>query len=76
MTKNPNISGVHLAGKTVQLYQSFFRKDLKAEDNLFLCQGGFACHPKAMGRKVFGTFLSDNEEACITRSDVQYIIED
>lgn len=74
----PGISpaGVDLAGKTVILHQSFFKKGLKAEDHPFKCRGGFGCDPQAAGRKVFGIFLSDGEECHIDRSDVAYIIDE
>jgi hypothetical protein len=72
MTLTP-ITGVDLAGKTVQLHQRFFKAGLLAEDNHFKCEGGFGCSPCAMGQKIFGVF-ADGEEAHVNRFDVEGIV--
>ncbi len=46
------------------------------ENQLFLANGGFGCKPDALGRKVFGCFLSDGEESYFSRSDFIGIISD
>ena len=75
--KNLNdLLNADLTGCTVQLYQGYFKKGsgLKAENNLFLCQGGFGCRPGSIGSKVFGKF-SDGEECMVRRSDIEKIIK-
>ena len=46
------------------------------EDQLFLAEGGFGCSPSASGRKVFGKFLKDGEEAHFYRQDFLGVIKD
>ena len=46
------------------------------EDQLFLARDGFGCDPKAIGRKVFGTFLKDGENAQFQRSDFLGILKE
>ena len=46
------------------------------ENQLFLANGGFGCSPTAVGRKVFGHFLSDGEKAEFCRQDFIGVIAD
>jgi len=64
-------------GKLVVLRGDFFKDSYKSPDNqLFLAESGFGCSPHASGRKVFGVFLSDFENACIQRSDILGILKE
>jgi hypothetical protein len=76
MPEITDITSIELEGKVVRLRQRYFKAGLNAADHLFRCEGGFGCHPWAMGTKIAGTFLSDGEEACIRRQDVEAVIED
>ena len=71
-----SVIGINLLGKTVQLRQSFFYKELNAEDHPFICKGGFGCDPGALGTKIYGLFPRDGEEAVIHRQDVEKILAD
>lgn len=63
-------------GKLVVLRGDFFKDSCKSPDNqLFLAESGFGCSPCASGRKVFGVFLNDFENACIQRSDILGILK-
>lgn len=63
-------------GKLVVLRGDFFKDSYKSQDNqLFLAESGFGCSPRASGRKVFGVFLNDYENACIQRSDILGILK-
>lgn len=46
------------------------------ENQLFLATDGFGCSPTARGRKVFGQFLSDGEQAELCRQDFIGVIAD
>lgn len=46
------------------------------ENQLFFATAGFGCDPEAIGRKVFGQFLSDGEKTHFSRSDFVGIIAD
>ena len=46
------------------------------ENQLFLADGGFGCSPTAVGRKVFGHYLSDGERAEFCRQDFIGVIAD
>ena len=46
------------------------------ETQLFYARCGFGCKPNSLGRKVFGTFLSDGEETYYLRSEILGIIKD
>jgi len=70
------VAGIDLTGKTVRLKQYFFEKGLKAEENLFKCEGGFGCNPASMGTKIFGTFIKDGEKCFIRREHIEAIIEE
>lgn len=64
-------------GKVVVLRGDFLKDSYKSPDNqLFLAESGFGCSPHASGRKVFGVFLSDYENACIQRSDILGVLKE
>ncbi len=46
------------------------------ENQLFYAECGFGCSPSARGRKVFGRFLSDGEEAQFNRADFLGVVKD
>lgn len=46
------------------------------EDQLFFATGGFGCSPTATGRKVYGFFLKDGENARFNRSDFIGVIKE
>jgi len=62
------IDGVDLTGKTVVLKPEHFKGDQEART--FRCEGGFGCHPRAVGSAVFGVFVSDGERARVERYQI------
>lgn len=57
-------------GRVMVLRPSLLKDEYKTpRDQLILCEGGFGCSPTAIGRKVFGRFLSDGEKCQYDRSD-------
>lgn len=59
------------AGKVVVIDPRYLKDEYKTpQDQLFLATGGFGCSPHARGRKVFGQFLKDGEQACYYREDI------
>lgn len=58
-------------GKTLVLPKAFFRPKFQVGDRRFYCTGGFGAKENAMGRKMFGVFLSDGEKATVQRGDVE-----
>ena len=73
--KQYDIDAVDLKDKVVRLVQRYFKAGLKAEDHLFVCRGGFGCNPACIGRKIFGSFLSDGEETVITRDCIEAVTD-
>lgn len=60
-------------GKTLVLHKAYFRPKYQIGDRRFNCTGGFGAKEATLGRKVYGIFLSDGEEAYISRGDVEGI---
>ena len=58
-------------GKTLVVHKAFFRPKYQVGDRRFYCTGGFGAKEAAMGKKVYGIFLSDGEAACVRRGDVE-----
>lgn len=58
-------SGQHLAGRIVLV--THVADPLR----LFRCCSGFGCNPEAMGRAIFGTWLSDGSQDRIDRGEVE-----
>lgn len=48
----------------------------KPDCQLFYAVSGFGCRPNARGSKVYGRFLSDNEETYMLRSEIAGILKD
>lgn len=71
-----SIVGIDLKGKTVIVRKGYFKPEYQDKDRRFRCEGGFGCNPEAMGTAVFGVFLLDDEQARISRGDVESVIED
>jgi hypothetical protein len=46
------------------------------QNQLFLADGGFGCDPTAMGSKIFGTFLSDEERCHMRRGQFHGVLKD
>jgi hypothetical protein len=69
------ITGVDLTNKVVRLRQSVFKPGLDAAEHLFRCECGSGCNPTATGRDVFGMFVSDGEQARISRDDVEEVVD-
>ncbi len=46
------------------------------EEQLFLANGGFGCHPNSRGRKVYGEFLKDGERTFFQREDIIGVLKD
>lgn len=56
-----NALRIDLVGKTVIFQQKYLT--VPALEHPFRVDGGFGASPTTMGRALFGTFLSDGEEA-------------
>ena len=69
-------SNESMVGKIVLVRKDFFSPKYREGDRRFRVSGGFGAEPGKIGRAVFGTFLSDGEEARIDRGDVAGILED
>lgn len=64
-------------GKLLILRDTALKEEFRTpEDQLFLAENGFGCSPTASGRKVFGRFLSDGEQAQFNRTDFLGIIDE
>ena len=64
-------------GKVVVIDPRYLKDEYKTpEDQLFLATGGFGCRPHARGRKVFGQFLKDGEQACYYREDIIGVLKE
>ena len=64
-------------GKVVVLKPGVLRDAFKTpEDQLFLVSHGNGCRPDAIGRKVFGQFLSDSEKTHVYRDEILGVIKD
>ena len=59
-----------LKGKWVVLEKTYFKKGMKAEENLFFCENGFGTSIQTMGNAVFGHF-QDGEECRIEGYDIR-----
>ena len=58
-------------GKVVVLKPDVLRDEFKTpKDQLFLASHGNGCKPNAIGRKVFGQFLSDGEKTHFCRDKI------
>lgn len=63
-------SEIDYINKVLILNPSVLKDEYKTpDDQLFLAEGGFGCHPNSRGRKVFGRFLKDGEETHFYRED-------
>jgi len=65
--------GGDYSGQTLVLYKAFFRPKHQVGDRRFYCTGGFGAKEASLGRKVYGVFVSDGEQAYIGRGDVEGI---
>ena len=64
-------------GKVVVLKPDVLRDEFKTpKDQLFLASHGNGCKPNAIGRKVFGQFLSDGEKTHFCRDKILGVIRD
>lgn len=69
--------GQNLIGRVLVVDPSVLKDPYKTSDNqLFLAQGGNGCDPRALGTKVFGTFLNDGERSFLYRTDFAGILKD
>ena len=65
------------AGKLLILRPTVLKDEYRhPEYQLFFAQSGFGCKASAGGRKVFGFFLKDGEQAQFVRSDFYGVIRD
>ena len=76
MSKKLKPINVDLKNRTVILKSNFFKEGFDADEELFLCKAGFGCNPVLMGKAIYGQFLSDGEEAKISRDDVEFVLEE
>lgn len=65
-----NLEKKHVIVKTKK------KRKLDIPDRVFYCKGGFGCNPKAIGTKIFGSFLTDIEEVFIRRHSVERLATD
>ena len=64
-------------GKLLLIKPETLKEEFRSPDNqLFYAKGGFGCRPNVSGRRVFGVFLSDGEEANFNRHDFLGVIAD
>lgn len=64
-------------GRLLVLKPTVLKESYRTSENqLFVAEGGFGCSPNSRGRKVFGKFLIDGEEANFNRDDFFGIIKD
>ena len=69
--------GQNLIGRVLVVDPSVLKDPYKTSDNqLFLAQNGNGCYPRALGTKVFGTFLNDGERSFLYRTDFAGILKD
>ena len=69
--------GQNLIGRVLVVAPSVLKDSYKTSDNqLFLAQSGNGCYPRALGTKVFGTFLNDGERSFLYRTDFAGILKD
>lgn len=72
-----NDKSMNYSGKVVVINPQYLKDEYKTpEDQLFLATGGFGCSPHARGRKVFGQFLKDGEQACYYREDIIGVLKE
>ena len=68
---------IDYTGKVVAIRPDILKDQYKTpDDQLFLAEGGFGCHPNSRGRKVFGQFLKDGEETDYQRSELIGVVKD
>lgn len=68
---------IDYTGKVVAIRPDILKDQYKTpDDQLFLAEGGFGCHPNSRGRKVFGQFLKDGEETYYQRSELIGVVKD
>lgn len=64
-------------GKVLILKPSCLKDEFKTPDfQCFYATGGFGCNPDSLGRKVFGIFLKDGENASFDRCDFIGVLKD
>lgn len=70
----PNkIATMDLTNVTVVVEDSYYKGD--ESNRTFICQGGFGCNPKSIGRAIMGVFVSDGEHARIERPDIEKLAD-
>ncbi len=68
---------IDYTGKVVVFSADCMKDDhLHPEEQLFLAEGGFGCHPNSRGTKVFGQFLCDGERCHLTRNEIAGVLKD
>ena len=73
----PDSNHDNFEGKLLIIRDTVLKEECRTPENqLFLAQSGSGCDPSKVGRKVFGTFLSDGEYTHFDRSDFVGIIAD
>ncbi|MBO6302808.1 MAG: DUF3849 domain-containing protein [Ruminiclostridium sp.] len=71
----PDSDHENFEGKLLIIRDTVLKEECRTPENqLFLAESGFGCDPSKVGRKVFGTFLSDGEYTHFDRSDFVGII--
>ena len=69
--------GQTLIGRILVVDPNVLKDPYKTSDNqLFLAQSGNGCYPRALGTKVFGTFLNDGEKSFLYRTDFAGILKE
>jgi hypothetical protein len=66
-----NRLNIDLTGKTVLVKKELFKE---GTDLRFLCEAGFGCHPMTNGTKVFGKWVSDNQNDCVGGYDIDRLL--
>ena len=63
-----NRLNAELTNKVVLVKRSVLKPGI---DNRFLCEGGFGCNANTNGTKVYGRWVSDNQEDQIGGYDIE-----
>lgn len=65
-----SVADLDFTGRVMVIDPTTLKESHKTPDEqLFYAEGGFGCNPNSRGRKVFGQFLSDGEQAQFYRED-------
>lgn len=70
-----NALGKELEGKVILIKKKYIKPEFH-HDRRFMCEGGFGCHSRTLGKAIFGYYLIDGEQDRIEGFMVEKIVED